>query len=455
MKSISQLNPRLAPVLRRDEAQGSELQGQKSKRELDTRLLRRYARSLQAPADYRSLLEHIGPARFVLLGEASHGSHQFYAERAKISLQLIEQGFDAVLIEGDWPDAARVHRYLQGQSEDHDAIEALSDFKRFPTWMWRNADVLDFVGALYELARHRPIGFYGLDLYSLHRSMQAVLSYLDQHHPEVANRTRKWYACFDLFDEDPQRYGLTVSMGLGSCEQAVLKALLEMHHLPNEPAVFDAEQNARIAKAAEAYYRAMFSGRPNSWNLRDTHMADTLDALDQHLSAQLGRPARLVVWAHNSHIGDARATGMQARGELNLGQLMRQRHGEAVCLLGFSSWAGTVTAASDWDAPAERKELRQALPSSWEDLLHGVGERFWINCHQPELTDLLQQERLERFVGVIYRPDTERWSHYLDARLGEQFDLLIHLDQTRALEPLERQAAWEQGELPETYPSAL
>jgi erythromycin esterase-like protein len=437
-----------------------------------TTVLERSAHRLRgAPRDFAPLLAMIGQARFVLIGEASHGTHEFYRIRAEITKRLIrEKGFAAVAVEADWPDAYRVNRFVRGQAADSDAVDALEGFRRFPQWMWRNADVLDFVGWLRahnDEAGEARVGFYGLDLYSLHSSMEAVLRYLDTVDPEAARRARYRYACFDRFGEDTQAYGYAASVGLApSCEEAVVGQLTELRASAAEYArcdgrvapddLFFAEQNARLVTNAERYYRMMFAGRAESWNLRDRHMADTLEALVDHLSAP-GRPARIVLWAHNSHLGDARATEMAQGGELNLGQLVRERfRGEAV-LVGFSTHQGTVTAASDWEAPAERKRVRPALHGSYEALFHGLGgTNFMLNLRDDAaVAHALARPRLQRAIGVIYRPESERHSHYFQARLPQQFDAILHYDTTRAVEPLERTTLWEMGEVPETFPSAL
>jgi erythromycin esterase-like protein len=421
-----------------------------------------------AAADYDPLLELIGDARCVLIGEASHGTHEFYRERAQITKRLInEQGFQAVAVEADWPDAYRVNRYVRGAGDAVTSIEALSAFRRFPTWMWRNADVLDFVGWLRATNDGLPqgapkSGFYGLDLYSLHASIAAVVGYLEKVNPSAAARARQRYACFEDFGQDPQRYGYVASAGLDSCEDEVVDQLLDFQRSAAELMLRDgrlaedefffAEQNARLAKNAEAYYRAMFRGRQSSWNLRDRHMAETLDALIAHLDRQVGR-TKLVIWAHNSHLGDARATEMGERGELNLGQLVRERYEREAALIGFSTYSGTVTAADDWDEPAQRKRVRPALPGSYEALFHATGvPRFLLMLRGGVAAEGLREQRLERAIGVIYRPESERWSHYFYAQLPAQFDAVIHIDQTRAVEPLERSAGWERGELPDTFP---
>jgi erythromycin esterase-like protein len=436
--------------------------------------VRRAAHPLTGGArDYDPLLALVGDARFVLLGEASHGTHEFYRMRAEITLRLVrEKGFNVVALEADWPDAYRVNRYVRGDSDDGGPREALGGFRRFPTWMWRNADVLDFIGWLRAHNDGREgaqAGVYGLDLYSLHGSMDEVLRYLDKVDPEAARRARRRYACFEHFGQDTQAYGYIASSGLHeSCEDAVVKQLIELRRRAADYArrdggvaadeYFYAEQNARLVKNAEQYYRCMFRGRVSSWNLRDRHMAETLDALVAHLDQQ-GRPSKAVVWAHNSHLGDARATDMGKAGELNLGQLVRERYGEEAVLVGFSTYDGTVTAAADWDEPAERKRVRPGLPGSYEALLHAVGaaggpDRFLLPLRgRDELRGV--PALLERAIGVIYRPETERASHYFHALLPEQFDAVLHIDRTRAVEPLEPGAGWRTDDADETFPSGL
>lgn len=424
-----------------------------------------------AAAQCAPLIELIGDARVVLLGEASHGTHEFYQARAAITQRLIaEQGFVAVCAEADWPDAYRVNCYVRGRSDDAASDDALANFKRFPTWMWRNTVVRDFVAWLRTRNaalgdNQQQAGFYGIDLYSLYGSIQAVLSYLDRVDPAAARRARDRYACFEHFHEDPQAYGYVANFNLAqSCEDEVIEQLIELQRQAVEYAqrdghiaedeYFFVEQNARLIKNAEAYYRTMFRGRVESWNLRDTHMADTLDALIAHLERH-GHRARVIVWAHNSHLGDARATELSRYGEINLGQLVRERYGNAARLIGFSTYSGTVTAATDWDRPAECKQVRPALDGSYEALFHRVGiPNFFLDLrHERTANTALRQERLERAIGVIYRPATERQSHYFYARLPDQFDAILHFDTTRAVEPLEPTIGWQHGEPPETYPT--
>ena len=468
-----------------------------------------------APDDFNSVIDLIGDARFVLIGEASHGTHEFYRIRAQISKVLIAQrGFSAVAVEADWPDAYRVNRFVRGASKDNDSVEALSGFQRFPQWMWRNADVLDFVGWLREhndqqAFEDRKCGFYGLDLYSLHASIESVLAYLSKVDPEAAKRARHYYSCFEHFGKDITTYGYATGLRMAeSCEDAVVKNLVElrrkaMDYLKRDgqiatDAYFCAEQNALVVRNAEEYYRNMFRREVSSWNLRDTHMMESLLRLTNHLSADKA-PAKVIVWAHNSHLGDARATQMSERGELNLGQLVREHFGKESVSIGFTTYDGTVTAASDWDGPAERKNVRPAHSESYEALFHDVAAlasggqllprgratpndmairsswatqpvqgtgcpsgaqqvdvpNFFLDLRDVDTAAALRSERLERAIGVIYRPDTELMSHYFHARLPDQFDAILHYDHTRAVEPLERTAEWEAGEVEETFPSGL
>jgi erythromycin esterase-like protein/predicted phosphoribosyltransferase len=436
-------------------------------------VVRRHAVPLKgSPDDYNQLLNLIGDARVVLLGEATHGTHEFYRHRALITGRLIaERGFAAVAAEADWPDAYRVNRYVRSVGPDQTAVDALGDFRRFPSWMWRNADMLDFVGWLRDHNSRLPAteqaGFYGLDLYSLHTSMSAVLQYLDAADPAAAVRARRHYACFDRFGGEPQDYAYAAGLRLSaSCEREVVTELTEIRRRAADYAsrdgrlapddYFFAEQNARLVTNAERYYRTMLGSRVESWNLRDRHMVDTLSELLRFLDRS--RPgARVVVWAHNSHLGDARATAMGQIGELNVGQLAREQFGLAAVLVGFTTHAGTVTAADDWGGEARRKVVRPSLAGSTERLLHDAGlPRCLLPLRtDPDLAAAFSTPRLERAIGVIYQPATERRSHYFHAHLARQFDAVIHFDETRAVEPLERTSSWEAGELADTYPTGV
>ncbi len=413
-------------------------------------------------AEIDALLERIGGARVVLLGEATHGTHEFYRMRARISRELIERhGFRAVAVEADWPDAARVDRYARHLPA---APVPWRPFSRFPTWMWRNEETRLFAEWLRvhngRLEPGRRAGFYGLDLYSLFVSADAVIRYLEQVDPDAARVARARYGLLTPWQADPVSYGRAVVSGrFESLEAEVVQVLVDLlsermgYEARDGERFFDAAGNARVVADAEAYYRAMYRGNVASWNLRDTHMADTLSALLAHL----GPGGRVVVWAHNSHVGDARATEMGSEGEHNLGQLCRERLGGEVAVVGFGTDHGTVVAASNWGEPHEVKRVRPADPRSYEGLCHRVRRPGFLlslrNARREVLRDELTASRLERAIGVIYRPETELQSHYFRASLPRQFDEWIWFDRTSALQPLGAEPV-EQG-LPETYPFGL
>lgn len=436
--------------------------------------LQRHAMPVDMAGNWEPLLDAIGDASLVLLGEATHGSDEFYAARLRISQRLLEErGFDAIAVEADWPDALRAHRWIAGNGADGNARHSLGGFQRFPRWMWRNERIVQLLDWLHARNARRAAaertGFFGLDLYSLRNSMHAVIRYLQQVDPEAASRARERYACFDHLAEDPQRYGQAASFGLRKdCEDEVVRQLVALQDegrkylasgdQTDADELFFAQQNARVAQNAEQYYRSMFRGRDESWNVRDTHMADTLWALREHLGKAKGRAAKIVVWAHDSHIGDARATEMGWHGQLNLGQLVRQRCSEGECLLlGFTTHSGSVTAADGWDEPARMKQVQPALPDSYEQLFHRVGLPAFmlLTRDSDELQHALRPSRLERAIGVIYRPDTERRSHYFEADIAGQFDAIVHIDQTQALRPLDRGMARGHDDEPETWPTGM
>lgn len=422
--------------------------------------------------DFDGLLDLIGDAPFVLLGEATHGTHEFYRARAQITKRLLsERGFAGVCIEGDWPDAYRVNRYVRGAGDDLEAVESLGGFGRFPAWMWRNAEVLDFIAWLREyndgLNGSGPkAGLYGLDLYSMYASIDAVIRYLDRIDPQAAELARERYDCLAPYEHRTENYAYAIFRGQPSCREDVFAQLLDIQRRAStyakmdgraaEDEYFYAEQNARVVAGAENYYRTMLDEDTSSWNLRDTHMVDTLERLTTHLARTTGR-SKMVVWAHNSHVGDAGATSMGRRGEINVGSLMRRRHGRDAVLVGFTTFAGTVTAASQWHQPEERKRVRDARADSYEGFFHELNEpKFYLALrrHRPHLPGL-PESMLERAIGVVYKPETELVSHYFRANILQQFDAVFHYDKTRAVEPLERTAIWEAGEVPETYPSGV
>ena len=392
---------------------------------------------------FAKAFDRFGDARVVLLGEASHGTSEFYRARAAITRRLIEgHGFTIVAVEADWPDAANVDRFVRHRPR-RDGEEAA--FRRFPTWMWRNAEVEAFVSWLRSHNERREpeamAGFYGLDLYNLPGSMRAVIDYLEDVDPEAAALARERYACLMPWSRDPALYGrLAVTEGYARCRAPVVAMLRELqakrlsYIAENGEEWLDAAANARLVQNAEAYYRAMYEGAAESWNLRDTHMFETLCQL---LDAK-GENAKAVVWAHNSHIGNAAFTEMgQVRDELNIGQLVKERFGERARLIGFGTHAGTVAAATDWDGPMEVKQVRPSLEGSYERLSHETGlPRFLLDLRDSEAGAPLLEPRLERFIGVIYRPETERWSHYAQAILPRQFDAWVWFDETEAVRPL-------------------
>jgi erythromycin esterase-like protein len=407
--------------------------------------------------------DRFADARVVLLGESSHGTSEFYRARAAITRRLVERhGFSIVAVEADWPDAASIDRYVRHRPH-REGEEAA--FERFPTWMWRNTDVDAFVGWLRDHNRGRAheemTGFYGLDLYNLGASIRAVIDFLDEADPEAASVARQRYGCLRPWAHDPAAYGrLAVTQGFAFCEVGAVEMLRDLMKRrmdclsPECDEWLDAAANARLIKNAEAYYRVMYYGSAESWNLRDTHMFETLCQL---LEAK-GPDSKAVVWAHNSHIGNAAHTEMgQVREELNIGQLVKERFAHEARLIGFGTHTGTVAAATDWDEPMEVKDVRPSLPESYERLCHDSGvPRFLLDMREgvagDDLVDALLEPRLERFIGVIYRPETERWSHYTQAVLPNQFDAWVWFDQTEAVTPLGEEP---RGGEDETYPFGL
>lgn len=406
---------------------------------------------------FGAAFDRFATARVVLLGEATHGSREFYQARAAITRRLIEEhGFTIVALEADWPDAAQLDRWVR----DRPVVPDGAAFARFPTWMWRNAEMREFLAWLrahnMALPPERRVAVRGLDIYSLGGSIEAVLNYLDQNDPDAARAARRRYGCLSPWQAEPEDYGRAVLFGAREpCEEAVLTQLRELLEarltpLQGDPeALFDATQNARVVRAAEQYYRLMYRSGTESWNLRDRHMFDTLRALLDRGGPQ----ARAVVWAHNSHIGNAAATEMGWQGEFNIGELCRTAYGEAAMLIGFGTDRGEVAAASDWGGEMEVKTIRPALPGSHEALCRDAGlDRALIDLRPLLLRETLQQPRLERAIGVIYRPETERRSHYFQAVLPEQFDALVWFAETAPVTPLAPAGPAKEAE---TYPFGL
>ena len=422
-----------------------------SPRRIDTAaiapLLRQYAEplpELDAPA-FGEMFDRYADARVVMIGEASHGTRDFYRTRAAITQRLIEQhGFNIVAVEADWPDAGHVDRYVRGLAP---SAWKRHIFSRFPTWMWRNAEVKTFAHWLHQynhrLAPERRVEFRGLDVYSLRNSIHEVLGYLDGVDPKLAHEARHRYGCLTPWQDDPALYGHFVERaGLMPCEQSVVDQLNAMLAeqlaglIKDDEAFFNAAQNARVVQAAEQYYRAIYRGSTASWNLRDRHMFDTLQALLEHRGPQ----SKAVVWAHNSHIGNAAATEMGWKGQFNIGQLCRSAFGRDVVLIGMSTDRGQVAAADDWDGEMHIKDIRPSRPDSWEHqfLKAGVPASLtdWRDPQRTALRRVLSKPLLERAIGVIYRPETERGSHYFEAMLVEQFDAMIWIEQTQPVTAL-------------------
>jgi erythromycin esterase-like protein len=412
---------------------------------------------------FGAMFDRYGDARVVLLGEASHGTSDFYRARAAISQRLIERyGFNIVAVEADWPDAATIDRYVRHRPWREGELRA---FERFPTWMWRNVEVDGFIRWMRDHNEQRSYeqmcGFYGLDLYNLSGSMRAVIDFLVEQDPSLARLAQRRYGCLEPWAEEPQLYGRNALLeGYARCEVGALQMLKDLLQkqidcfAPECDEWLDAAANAKLVKDAEAYYRVMYHGSADSWNLRDTHMFETLNMI---LDAK-GPRSKAIVWAHNSHIGNAAFTDMGIRREeLNIGQLAKEKFDAKARLIGFGTHMGTVAAADDWDSPMKIKTVRQSLSGSYERLSHDSGvERFLLDLREGEvgrdIKEVLMEPRLERFIGVIYRPDTERWSHYSEAILPRQFDGWVWFDETSAVTPLP-------GELrpgdDETYPFGL
>ena len=428
--------------------------------------IRGAAKPLRGPADLDPLLDRIGDARFVLLGEASHGTSEFYRWRTAITRRLVEErGFSFVAVEGDWPDCYRVNRFVKHLRESAESAEqVLHAFARWPTWMWANREVVELVEFLRgHNSRHswdRQVGFYGLDVYSLWESMAAVIDYLDRIDPDAAQTARRAYGCFDRFHGDAEEYARTTALTPTTCEPDVVQMLATLR--ANAPeylddgreAYFSAEQNASVAIDAERYYRAMIRGGPLSWNLRDHHMMDTLDRLMEHH----GPTAKAIVWEHNTHVGDARFTDMARDGMVNVGELARRVHGdEGVVLVGFATHHGSVIAAREWGAPMERMRVPPASKGSFEDLAHQseAGDAFMLFGDELARNAGFAEPLGHRAIGVVYRPGGERWGNYVPSIMPHRYDAMIYIDETNAVDALHMPVVVTGGDEPETYPSGM
>lgn len=432
--------------------------------------LRRAAKPLTGPADLDPLLEAIGDARYVLLGEATHGTADFYTYRAEISKRLIEEkGFSFVAVEGDWPDCYRVNRHVHWMNRGERAEDVLHAFERWPTWMWANRQVVEFVEWLRDhnqsLSAERRAGFFGLDVYSLWESMSAVIAYLDRVDPDAARAARHAYGCFDPYRDDVQAYARATAIVPTSCEDEAVSMLRALrvnaaaYKEDGRGGYFDAEQNALITRNAERYYRTMIRGGPTSWNVRDHHMSETLDRLMAHH----GRAAKAIVWEHNTHVGDARFTDMARHGMVNVGQLVREMHGEApnerdgVVLVGFGTHRGTVIAGAEWGETMERMRVPVARDGSLEDLMHQAlnGDGLFIfdgssNGGIPGFDQAIDH----RAIGVVYDPYAERLGNYVRTIVPRRYDAFLFIDESRAVDPLHMPVVVD-GEVSETYPTGM
>jgi erythromycin esterase-like protein len=426
--------------------------------------LRTIALPLEDAADLDPLLERIGDARYVLLGEASHGTAEYYNWRTRISKRLIqEKGFSFIAVEGDWPDCYRLNRYVKHlRGSDPDARTALEEFRRWPTWMWGNMEVGTLAEGLHHhndgLPEERRVGFYGLDVYSLWESLEAITEYLERIDPDAAAVARRSYRCFEPYGRDVQEYARATAFTPASCEREVLDLMVELR--ANAPVYggasrddyFNAEQNALVALDAERYYRAMIRGGNETWNIRDRHMVQTLERLMRHH----GPDAKAIVWEHNTHIGDAHATDMARAGMVNVGQLVREGHMRAgVVLVGFAGHHGSVIAGREWGAPMERMRVPPAREGSWEDLLHRADERRkLLILDRDALTPEMWDPRGHRAIGVVYDPSFERFGNYVETVLPARYDAFLSFEETRALHPLALPVE-DEGEPPETYTWAV
>lgn len=407
-------------------------------------------------ADYEELLEAIGDRSIVLLGESTHGTHEFYEARAAITRRLIEEkGFSALALEADGPDCQPVNQFIQGTSTTEDPVSAMSRLQRFPMWMWRNREMLELISWL-KSHNHRPttkhqISVFGLDLFNLSAALREVIAFLDRNDMEAADRARRLYACFDYTDQNPARYGRHVRTGSkASCEKEVIEVLRDLpeaHRLKSrkDDELFFVRENAECVVSAEAYYRNLFNPLVNTWNIRARHMTMTVERIRRYLELK-NRPAKVIVWAHNSHIGDCRATDMCHGGQWNLGELLRKRFSDQTFHVGFTTYQGRVQSAANWNHPPKPHLMPPALAGSYEHVFHASGlPNFLLLTRSTRSSTPLEEERLERAIGVIYSQETDRLSHYLNARLARQFDAVLHFDHSTPVQPLDLESRTEVG----------
>src|SRR5690348_17001536 len=429
--------------------------------------VRREAHAIRSDRDLDPLMEMIGDAHYVLLGEATHGTAEFYTWRAELSKRLIrEKGFTFIGVEGDWPDCYRVNRFIKSYPDSGtSARDVLHAFSRWPTWMWANEEVVELTTWMRRYNNAVPVerqaGFYGLDVYSLYESMAAVVEYLERIDPAAAQAARRAYRCFEPYGEDVQEYARATVLVPTSCEDEAVAMLQELrlhaaeYQEDGRDTYFNAEQNAFIARNAELYYRTMVRGGPTSWNVRDHHMTETLERLVAHH----GPTSKAIVWAHNTHVGDARFTDMARAGMVNIGQLMRMGHGdEGVVLVGFGTHRGSVIAAREWGLPMQRMRVPEAQAGSYEDVMHhtAVGD-FLLLLHEEHAGParaMLEEVRGNRAIGVVYDPRIEHWGNYVPTILPQRYDAFVFIDETHAVSPLHMPVVVE-GEAPETYPTGM
>lgn len=431
------------------------------KDQLDIVNLSKLILPFNSPKDYSALLDDIGDASLVLIGEATHGSHEFYQVRASITKHLIEEkGFQVIAVEGDWPEVHNINTYIKAQSPSMDEYKALAAFDSFPSWVWYNYDILEFVRWLRNyndqlIDTHAKVSIYGLDLYSFHSSMKIVIAYLEKHDPKAAELARVRYQCLRNYAKEPVNYAYAVQDGMvPGCKGKIYEQLIELLKIElqqrEEPGTDLDEQlyitqSAKVVVGAESYYGALLKGPEITWNLRDKHMMETVGTLRQFYQNTLGYVPKMIIWAHNSHVGDARTTQTAHRKEINIGQLAKQQYKDDCYLIGFSTYTGEVTAASTWGGHTERKEVRPALPGSYEHIFHQLELPNFLLFLNEAIS--LRQPRLQRAIGVIYRPETERMSHYYYSYLLGQFNAIIHIDKTTAVIPMYKAQAWDKGEL--------
>jgi erythromycin esterase-like protein len=422
-------------------------------------LIKQKAINLNDKSDLEPLFERIGDARIVMLGESSHGTHEYYTWRSYITRKLIsEKGFNIIGVEGDWPDCYKINKYIKGKCERGTELkDILNTFDRWPTWMWANWEIAALGEWLYDYNKNKEskIGFYGLDIYSLWESLEAIRKYLEKNEPEALIKATETFRCFEPYKGDETSYAYASRIVPQLCEEKVLELLLEIQkRLPQyqleEESIFSTEQNAVIAVNAEKYYRAMIRSDVDSWNIRDSHMQETLERLLEFH----GDSSKAIIWAHNTHIGDARATDMADEGTHNIGELARNAFPGQTYLIGFGSYRGAVIAGKSWGAKMEAMLVPHARKGSWESLLHTVSQKDKLLLMDDFRKSIIDEKRIEhRAIGVVYRPEYEKYGNYVPSILPARYDAFIYLDKTKALHPIH--IHFDKLAIPETYPFGI